>query len=170
MSGTSMAAPHVAGAAAQLRAARPEFDASQTTTALLCMSTSNAISGLPGASTANRFLYAGAAMAERETTSCNFPPSPPSPPPPPPSPPGACTESCNYSRDGDCDDGGEGAEFTYCQLGTDCYDCGNRMYTPPSPVTAQPPSPSRSPPSPRPPSGGGGGGGCSNTCRYARDT
>ena len=30
----------------------------------------------------------------------------------------ACTETCVYASDGDCDDGGPGAEFTNCSLGT----------------------------------------------------
>jgi subtilisin family serine protease len=123
MSGTSMAAPHVAGAAAQLRAARPEFNTAQVSEALVCMSTSNAINGLPGSDTANRLLYAGAAMADQDMTSCNFPPSPPALPPPPAPPPGQCTNNCNYARDGDCDDGGSGSEYSYCSLGTDCFDC-----------------------------------------------
>ena len=38
----------------------------------------------------------------------------------------ACTETCVYASDGDCDDGGPGAEFTNCSLGTDCTDCGPR--------------------------------------------
>ena len=32
-----------------------------------------------------------------------------------------------YADDGDCDDGGPGAEFWHCELGTDCYDCGARL-------------------------------------------
>ena len=40
------------------------------------------------------------------------PPSPPRPPPSPPPPPGLCGETCNYAGDGDCDDGGSGAEYT----------------------------------------------------------
>lgn len=34
-----------------------------------------------------------------------------------------CKDSCQYSSDGDCDDGGPGAEFSGCDLGTDCVDC-----------------------------------------------
>ena len=34
-------------------------------------------------------------------------------------------------NDGWCDDGGAGAEFAYCELGTDCVDCGIRSNTPP---------------------------------------
>ena len=96
------------------------------------------------------------------------PPSPPPPPPPPPSPPGTCTETCNYSGDGDCDDGGAGAEYDACSLGTDCQDCGIRVPDkppsplPPSPHPAAPPvppataqgtspAPSPPPPSPSPP-------------------
>ena len=53
--------------------------------------------------------------------------------------------------DGICDDGGDGAEFAFCALGTDCVDCGTRC-TPPRPP-ALPPQPSPTPPSrPRPPS------------------
>ncbi|MBL4632991.1 MAG: hypothetical protein JKY56_03915 [Kofleriaceae bacterium] len=37
-----------------------------------------------------------------------------------------CTESCQYSMDGACDDGGSGAEFNVCVLGSDCADCGSR--------------------------------------------
>lgn len=40
---------------------------------------------------------------------------------------GACTESCRFSNDGDCDDGGPGSDFNVCGLGTDCLDCGPRV-------------------------------------------
>ena len=83
-----------------------------------------------------------------------FPPPPPpspSPPPPPPSPlpPIGCRESCTYSSDNDCDDGGPGSEFSgHCSLGTDCIDCGPRTESPPpSPFPSSPPPP---PPSPSP--------------------
>ena len=39
---------------------------------------------------------------------------------------GLCSESCSYSNDGDCDDGGPGSDFSLCSLGTDCIDCGPR--------------------------------------------
>ena len=39
---------------------------------------------------------------------------------------GACTETCNYAADGDCDDGGPGSEYLFCPLGTECTDCGPR--------------------------------------------
>ena len=32
-------------------------------------------------------------------------------------------DSCRYASDGACDDGGSGAEFAYCERGTDCEDC-----------------------------------------------
>lgn len=37
-----------------------------------------------------------------------------------------CTETCEYSGDGECDDGGEGSSGAYCALGSDCLDCGSR--------------------------------------------
>ena len=72
------------------------------------------------------------------------PPSPPLLPPFPPSPPhpprlpcvSECTEACVHNSDGDCDDGGEGTEYTLCPLGSDCTDCGVRCIaamTPPPP-------------------------------------
>eukprot|EP00966_Prymnesium_polylepis_P287418 6638370-Prymnesium_polylepis.1 len=57
-----------------------------------------------------------------------------------------CQESCSYSRDADCDDGGPGAEFSICTLGTDCQDCGAR-----GTCTAQPPAVYSPPPPPPPP-------------------
>ena len=56
----------------------------------------------------------------------------------------ACYESCYYSSDGDCDDGGVGAEYSACAHGSDCYDCGPR-------VVPHPPSPFPPPISPSPP-------------------
>ncbi|MEC7985355.1 MAG: MopE-related protein [Myxococcota bacterium] len=37
-----------------------------------------------------------------------------------------CNENCSYSSDGDCDDGGYGADYDNCDLGSDCDDCGPR--------------------------------------------
>jgi len=38
-----------------------------------------------------------------------------------------CIDNCgSYSRDGDCDDGGPGAEYNSCAEGNDCTDCGRR--------------------------------------------
>jgi hypothetical protein len=37
-----------------------------------------------------------------------------------------CENTCTYSNDGQCDDGGPGADYSICDLGTDCNDCGPR--------------------------------------------
>ena len=37
-----------------------------------------------------------------------------------------CDDSCQYANDGDCDDGGTDSLYDYCDLGTDCSDCGDR--------------------------------------------
>lgn len=62
--------------------------------------------------------------------------------PAPPSPSalnegGVCLDSCRWASDGDCDDGGPGAESSACSWGTDCTDCGPR--TPARPPSAPPP-------------------------------
>ena len=60
---------------------------------------------------------------------------PPRQPPPPPSTPSICFQTCAYSNDGECDDGGPGFEYTLCDLGSDCADCGLRpIGTPPPPA------------------------------------
>ena len=46
-----------------------------------------------------------------------------------------CTSGCSYNADGQCDDGGDGAEFSMCGAGTDCGDCGSRC-APPSPSSS----------------------------------
>ena len=75
-----------------------------------------------------------------DCTDCTpSPPSPPWIPPPSPAPqlppvgPGyvyktasLCTNSCGYSSDGTCDDGGSGSTYGDCPLGSDCADCGTR--------------------------------------------
>lgn len=38
----------------------------------------------------------------------------------------SCTNSCRHAGDGDCDDGGPGSDYSLCELGTDCADCGPR--------------------------------------------
>jgi len=38
----------------------------------------------------------------------------------------ACTNTCQWAGDGECDDGGPGSTFAACSLGTDCQDCGPR--------------------------------------------
>ena len=71
------------------------------------------------------------------------PPTPPnySPPPPPPLPsapppsrplqyavadgtPACCQNTCVHSDDNECDDGGMGSLYDYCEAGSDCADCG----------------------------------------------
>jgi len=37
-----------------------------------------------------------------------------------------CTDTCAYSLDFDCDDGGPFSDYSLCDLGTDCFDCGPR--------------------------------------------
>jgi hypothetical protein len=37
----------------------------------------------------------------------------------------SCSNQCQYAGDFDCDDGGPGAEYNSCLLGTDCQDCGS---------------------------------------------
>jgi hypothetical protein len=37
-----------------------------------------------------------------------------------------CDETCEFTADGECDDGGPGSLFGFCPLGTDCIDCGPR--------------------------------------------
>ena len=61
-SGTSMACPHVSGAAAALRAANPDMTALAISTALVCLATDGAIGGL-NSNTPNKFLLAGAGAA-----------------------------------------------------------------------------------------------------------
>ncbi len=39
---------------------------------------------------------------------------------------GKCINTCPYASDGDCDDGGPSSDFSLCELGTDCADCGTR--------------------------------------------
>jgi hypothetical protein len=60
------------------------------------------------------------------------PPGDPGPGGPPPGgpPPGGdlagCSDLCPWAFDGECDDGGPGADWAVCPYGTDCGDCGPR--------------------------------------------
>jgi subtilisin family serine protease len=58
LSGTSMAAPHVAGAAALVLAANPSYDPKQVSEALIRNATGNRVTG-PGTASPNRLLYTG---------------------------------------------------------------------------------------------------------------
>ena len=40
-----------------------------------------------------------------------------------------CDDLCSVANDGDCDDGGDGAEYDSCPAGSDCTDCGTRRHT-----------------------------------------
>lgn len=37
-----------------------------------------------------------------------------------------CTNTCDFGGDSECDDGGQGSEYTSCPSGSDCEDCGIR--------------------------------------------
>lgn len=37
-----------------------------------------------------------------------------------------CDDTCHWPADGECDDGGPNSLNDYCNLGTDCTDCGSR--------------------------------------------
>ncbi|MCA9565878.1 MAG: hypothetical protein KC561_20415, partial [Myxococcales bacterium] len=39
---------------------------------------------------------------------------------------GSCSDTCATAGDGECDDGGPGALYDLCTLGSDCGDCGPR--------------------------------------------
>ena len=92
----------------------------------------------------------------------------PLPPPLPPYSPNSllCDDSCPiWTKDGYCDDGGEGSVTAWCDIGTDCLDCGPRFirlspnFPPGSPSPLYPPFPSSPrplPPSSPPPASPGG--------------
>lgn len=84
--------------------------------------------------------------------------SDPGVPPPGGDPGGACMDTCPWAFDGVCDDGGPGAVYADCPMGTDCADCGPRSESGPGGV---PPSdfPGDYP----------GGGTCDDSCPWAYD-
>ena len=51
----------------------------------------------------------------------------------------ACSDSCTFAQDGDCDDGGSGSEFAICEEGTDCTDCSRDQLPPAVPSSPSPP-------------------------------
>ena len=90
MSGTSMAAPHVAGAAALYLQLNPSATPSQVANAITTTATTRAV-GMIDRSTPNLLLYAGAFAGTPP------PPLPGDPPPPDQSPVAGFTYSCNRS-------------------------------------------------------------------------
>jgi len=78
-----------------------------------------------------------------------------------------CDDQCVHSVDGDCDDGGPGAEWNSCVVGTDCHDCGSRHMLSTAPPLPSPPPPGAMPPSPSPPPPGASC--CSDSCYHASD-
>ena len=108
------------------------------------------------------------------------PPLPPAPPPPAGPPFGAtrttCADTCNFASDYDCDDGGPGADYTSCALGTDCTDCGPRATPQCSAGTAcgmclmaESVCPSTTVINTLPPCSNPFSHPCANTCNYASD-
>ncbi|EOD29652.1 subtilisin-related vacuolar protease [Emiliania huxleyi CCMP1516] len=87
ISGTSMATPHAAGVAAQIRSLHPALTPEEVTDAMLCMSTKDAVTQPLPADTANKLLYNKFDAADVASCLTTGPPSPPSPPPSPGSPP-----------------------------------------------------------------------------------
>ena len=65
---------------------------------------------------------------------------------------GLCQDTCvNAPQDGWCDDGGPGADYFFCAIGSDCTDCGVRYEAGTAPekgVPSAPPVLSSPPPSP----------------------
>ena len=60
-----------------------------------------------------------------------------SPATPPPSLGSECHNTCTFALDGICDDGGDGHNYDSCELGSDCADCGPRLWLPPPPPPAR---------------------------------
>ncbi len=160
MSGTSMAAPAVAGAVLQLRELLPALDADAIAQVLGCLHTQDAITGLPPSpASPNAFLYAGARSHSLLGVECMFSappappeapslpeavsPSPPPPGPPPPIPPPAAPPSPSPPPDTDAP---RGCTTGLCSrpLFSLLLICRRRCRSPP------PPSPSPPPPNVRP--------------------
>jgi subtilisin family serine protease len=177
--GTSMACPHVAGVAALVWDARPEWtrDASSVDlvrSALVCLATGTGQQALTlkTRSADNNVLRrqtpARLLRWDEDDVTAFSKAQCVNPPPSPPFASVSCENTCkdalpedvngnvlpgilDYLNDGVCDDGGAGAEFASCILGTDCADCGPRG-APASPPPTAPPPPT-GPPTGSPPTG-----------------
>ncbi|XP_070544129.1 uncharacterized protein [Ptychodera flava] len=115
MSGTSMATPHVAGVAALLLELYPTLTQTQVSELLLSSAKQDRIdmSVVPDeyrTQTPNKLLNIPASVANPGT----------------PVPLSVCTDTCEYAVDKVCDDGGVDSEFSVCDFGSDCTDCGLR--------------------------------------------
>jgi len=106
-SGTSMACPHVSGAAAIVLDIDPSKAASAVLSELLDGAVLNGITGLRNGDT-NALLYVGA----------GGPPPTPEPVPTPAPPPSACNPAFSSGPDGDGD--------CICNTGLTCYESGSR--------------------------------------------
>jgi subtilisin family serine protease len=116
ISGTSMAAPHVAGVAATILADSPSLSAIELAAYLSGMAGSDKVPSAVLDGTPNLMLY--------NNRDDELPGQPPLPPPPTPAP-CLCDNTCIWAFDVDCDDGGPGFNYSLCVLGSDCADCGN---------------------------------------------
>eukprot|EP00523_Entomoneis_sp_CCMP467_P015771 CAMPEP_0168778532 /NCGR_PEP_ID=MMETSP0725-20121227/7132_1 /TAXON_ID=265536 /ORGANISM="Amphiprora sp., Strain CCMP467" /LENGTH=543 /DNA_ID=CAMNT_0008828307 /DNA_START=167 /DNA_END=1798 /DNA_ORIENTATION=+ len=152
MSGTSMASPHVAGAAALLLQADPSKAGAAAGSALVSLASSNKVSDAK-TGTPNKLLYVGSIGS-----SSGGSPSPPSPSPPscatsPPNWKDSYGDSCQWYVDNGCDEADDWADAQGRTASQACCVCGGGTSSGPSP---SPPGPTPTPPSPSPPS-------CSNS-------
>jgi serine protease len=122
ISGTSMAAPHVAGIAALLVSDSASLTMEQVKDTMTSLATADAISNA-GTGSPNLLAY-----NDRDGPSTPSPPTvPPTTPPPTVAPPMCDNNNCIYAFDVDCDDGGAGADYSLCSYGTDCFDCCTKV-------------------------------------------